>query len=102
MKCWCFSIVSIFGEGANCNAIYVTVGMATACLLILLDMECGNWPVFLQIDIPLLITGKMMRAAAAHFHTCLKAKEQCKAPTLSFTSSSGMLSTTKILYFLFL
>ena len=72
----------------NVNAIYVTVGMVTACLLILSDMECGNWPVFLtlQIDIPLLITGKIMRVAAAHFHTCLKAKEKCKGPP-TFSSS---------------
>jgi sorting nexin-14 len=30
-----------------------------------------------KIDIPSLITGKIMRAAAAHFHLCLQAKEKC-------------------------
>ena len=35
------------------------------------------------MDIPLLITGKIMRATAAHFHTCLVAKEKCKSLLLA-------------------
>jgi sorting nexin-14 len=35
-----------------------------------------------KINIPSLITGKIMKAAAAHFHLCLQAKEKCQSHTL--------------------